>query len=141
MPAEDFFKIALQLAARASKLNEVPIGAVLVRDNKIIARAFNQTEKRGRFTAHAELLCIESASRKLNSKYLLDCELYVTLEPCLMCVYASRLSRLKAIHFLLASEKFGSSGQGYFKIQVLEKESAMTLDAKVLLQDFFKKKR
>jgi len=141
MPKIDFMAVALREAKKASLKNEIPIGVVIVKDGKIIARAYNQTEQRGHFAAHAELIAIQKASRKLNSKYLLDCDLYVTLEPCLMCYTAARLARIPRLHFLLRSEKFGRRGKAYPKIKSKNYKSALTQDAKHLLASFFREKR
>ena len=88
---------ALKEAQKAFDDGEVPVGAVVVANNKIIARAHNQTERLNDATAHAEMLAITSATNHLGAKYLVDCTLYVTLEPCVMCAGAlnwSQLSRL-----------------------------------------------
>jgi tRNA(adenine34) deaminase len=136
-----FFSLALGLARNAAKRNEIPIGAVLVKDGKIIARAYNSTEKLGTFTAHAEMLCITAACKKLHTKFLYDCELYVTLEPCKMCLAAARLSRIRKINFLAKSPKFGSRGLAYFKTIMSRSRSSMTQSAVELLQAFFKSRR
>lgn len=138
---DEFFEAALRQAAVAHDKNEVPIGAVIVKDGKIIAKAYNQTEKKRSFLAHAEILAILSASKKLKSKYLNGCELFVSLEPCMMCRFAARLSRIESIHYLLASEKFGRRGPGYRKIKVRNKKSPMTQRAKEILQSFFSNRR
>ena len=135
------FLAALREAKKAGQRNEVPIGAIIVKDGKIIARARNQTEKNKSFTAHAEILCIKSANKKLKSKYLNGCELYVTLEPCLMCMTAARLSRITKIHYLIKSPKFGRNGPAYFKTKVQRKNSPLTPSAVELLQAFFKARR
>lgn len=136
-----FFLEALKEAKKAAEKNEVPIGAVLVKDGKIIARACNQTERRGQFFAHAELLCLERASKKLRSKYLVNCELYVTLEPCRMCRYAAALSRIASIHYLLSSKKFGARGPGYSKSSIRRHRHALSNETLSLLQSFFRTRR
>jgi tRNA(adenine34) deaminase len=80
-----FFGEALKLAKRAGARDEIPIAAVLVKEGKIIARAYNQTEKKKSFLAHAEILCLQKAAKFLKSKYLDGCSLYITLEPCKVC--------------------------------------------------------
>ena len=85
---EYFMGKALDLAIQASEEGEVPIGAVVVHNNKIIGKGYNQTEKLKDVTAHAEMLAITAASDYLNSKYLDECTLYVTIEPCTMCAGA-----------------------------------------------------
>lgn len=141
MTDSTYFQAALRLAERAKELNEVPIGAVIVSEGKIIAEAYNQTEHHQRFTAHAEMLCIEEATRKLNSKYLTDCTLYITLEPCKMCLAAAQLSRIESIQYLLPSEKFGENGPGYKKIECQSHSGDLQSESAKLLADFFGKKR
>lgn len=141
MSDKAFFVEAINLAQKAAKLDEVPIGAVIVREGKIIARAYNQTEKRKTFTAHAEMLAIQSACQKLKTKYLIDCDLYVTLEPCKMCYSASRLSRIRKVHYLTKSLQFGRTGKAYVRVPIRKHRSELTHDAKGLLQEFFRKKR
>ena len=136
-----FFSEALKLAEKASHENEVPIGAVIVKDQKIIASAYNQTEKNGSFTAHAELLCLQEAAVFLKTKYLKDCDLYITLEPCLMCLTAARLSRINAIYYLVASEKFGSEGVAYPTVTSQQLPSSLTDETKLLLRRFFENRR
>ena len=92
-----FMKQALIEAQKAFEADEVPVGAVITIDNKIIARAHNLTQRLNDVTAHAEMQVITSAANYLNGKYLSGCTLYVTLEPCVMCIgaiYWSRLSRI-----------------------------------------------
>lgn len=96
--SDDFFmKQAFNQAKLAFDAGEIPIGAVIVSNNKIIARTHNQTELLTDFTAHAEMLAFTSASEYLGSKYLNKCSLYVTLEPCLMCAGASFWTRISKI--------------------------------------------
>ncbi len=90
---EKFMKAALKEAKKAYDKLEVPVGAVIVKDRKIIARAHNLKETKSDTTKHAEILAIQKASKKLNSWRLLDCEMYVTLEPCSMCAGALINSR------------------------------------------------
>lgn len=97
MPDEYFMEIALSLAEEAGDDGEIPVGAVVVCRNRIIAKARNQTEQLGDVTAHAELMAVTAATQYLGGKYLTDCTLYVTLEPCGMCAGAlfwAQLGRL-----------------------------------------------
>ncbi|MBC7571309.1 MAG: nucleoside deaminase [Spirosoma sp.] len=97
MSDEYFMEIALILAEEAGADGEIPVGAVVVCKNRIIGKGRNQTEQLGDVTAHAEMLAITAATQSLGSKYLTDCTLYVTLEPCVMCagaLYWVQLSRL-----------------------------------------------
>lgn len=139
---------ALQEAKKAFEDNEVPVGAVIVHNNKIIGRGFNQTKRLNDATAHAEMIALTSASNYLSSGALQDCELYVTLEPCIMCAGAAVLSKLKIIYYALHDSKFGACSSLYnipndnrltHNIQtyygIYEKES------KALMQQFFYNKR
>jgi len=107
---EQYIRNALDLAREAGKRNEVPIGAVVVREGVIIAAASNRTVRDQDPTAHAELLAIREASSKLDRWRLEDCTLYVTLEPCAMCAGAAVLSRLKRVVFGAWDEKAGMAG-------------------------------
>ena len=92
-----FMKMALEQAKKAKNINEVPVGAVLVKEGKVIASGFNQKETLNRAQAHAEFIAIEKAEKKLNTWRLNDCSLYVSLEPCLMCaglIFSTRIKRL-----------------------------------------------
>ena len=107
---EQYIRNALDLAREAGKRNEVPIGAVLVREGAIIAAASNRTVRDQDPTAHAEILAIREAASKLDRWRLDDCTLYVTLEPCAMCAGAAVLSRLKRVVFGAWDEKAGMAG-------------------------------
>ncbi|HOX83493.1 MAG TPA: nucleoside deaminase [Chryseolinea sp.] len=96
---EYFMREALKEATKALEIGEVPVGAVVVSQNRIIARAHNQTEKLTDATAHAEMLAITAAANYLGSKYLSECTLYVTLEPCVMCAGALNWSQLQKLVF------------------------------------------
>jgi tRNA(adenine34) deaminase len=107
---EGYIRNALDLARDAAKRNEVPIGAVVVRDGTIVAAATNRTVRDQDPTGHAELLAIREASAKLDRWRLDDCTLYITLEPCAMCAGAIVLSRLKRVVFGAWDEKAGMAG-------------------------------
>jgi len=107
---EQYIRNALDLAREAVKRNEVPIGAVVVRDGSMLAAATNRTIRDQDPTAHAELLAIREASSKLDSWRLDDCTLYVTLEPCAMCAGAIVLARMKRVVFGAWDEKAGMAG-------------------------------
>jgi tRNA(adenine34) deaminase len=137
-----FMKQALVEAQKAYEAEEVPVGAVVVIDNKIIARAHNLTERLNDVTAHAEMQAITSAAHFLNGKYLSDCCLYVTLEPCVMCMGAIYWSQLSKIVFGAEDKK-----RGYQQVQLEAHPKAtvyggvMAEEAAALLHDFFRKKR
>jgi tRNA(adenine34) deaminase len=139
--SDDYFmQEALKEAQKALEIGEVPVGAVVVSNNRIIARAHNQTEKLTDATAHAEMLAITAAANFLGSKYLNECTLYVTLEPCTMCA--------GALHWVqLARLVFGASdiqrGYSLVKSTVLHTKTEVVKDikaeeAKALLNIFFK---
>jgi tRNA(adenine34) deaminase len=145
---EQYIRNALDLAREAAKRNEVPIGAVVVREGTIIAAATNRTVRDQDPTGHAELLAIREASSKLDRWRLDDCTLYVTLEPCAMCAGAIVLSRLKRVVFGAWDEKAGMAGsvgdllrhprlnhRPEVRAGVLAEESAQ------LLGDFFRSQR
>lgn len=102
-----FMKKALDEAKAAFDADEIPIGAVVVFENRIIGKGYNQSEKLTDVTAHAEMLAITAASSFLNSKFLEECTLYVTIEPCVMCAGAIQWSRLKKVVFGANEPKFG----------------------------------
>ena len=103
-----FMAEALREAQHAFDNEEVPIGAVIVLDSKVIGRGFNMIEKRADATAHAETIAIGSAAAEAGSWRLHDCTLYVTLEPCMMCLGASLQSRVKRIVFGASDSRFGA---------------------------------
>jgi len=98
---------ALFLAQRAFSHDDVPIGAVIVRDGKIIARGENRVQKSQNPTLHAEIVAINRACKKLKTKFLDDCDIYITLEPCAMCATAISFARIKNIYFAAIDEKGG----------------------------------
>lgn len=106
---EAFMREALKQAQYAFEENEVPVGAVIVCENKIISRAYNQVEKLNDVTAHAEILAITAAENYLGTKYLSGCKLYVTLEPCTMCAGATYWSQLDEVIYGASDEKRGYS--------------------------------
>ncbi len=102
---EKYMEIAYLEAKKAYKKMEVPVGAVIVKDNKVISKAHNLTETKNDCTKHAEIIAIKKASKKLKNWRLIDCDLYVTLEPCEMCKGAISLSRIKNVYFSVKKEE------------------------------------
>lgn len=100
---DKFMLVAINEAEKALNLGEVPVGAVIVKDNKIIAKAYNIKEKNMCVTAHAEILAIEKASRKLKNWRLDGCDIYITLEPCPMCASAIKQARISNVYFGLSN--------------------------------------
>lgn len=114
---EKFMKEALKEAKKAYEKDEIPVGAIIVKDDKIIARAHNTKETKGISINHAEILVIEKACKKLGSWRLLGCEMYVTLEPCSMCAGALINSRIEKLYVGTLDEKTGACGS---KLNLLE---------------------
>ena len=139
---EYFIRKALEEAHKASEKGEVPVGVVIVIDNKIIARAHNLTKTLNDVTAHAEILAITSASNFLNGKYLKDCTMYVTLEPCVMCAGALYWSQIKQLVFCAFDFKRGYSQYGNLlhpKTKVIS--GICETESLTLLKEFFQSKR
>ncbi len=140
---EHFMKQALNEANKAFDLNEVPVGAVIVAENRIIARAHNLTQQLTDVTAHAEIQAYSAASQHFQSKYLPECTLYVTLEPCVMCAGMLKWAQFKKIVFGAADLKNGY--QEYSNKIIHPKTELVTgvlaHEAAKLLTDFFQSKR
>lgn len=101
---EKFMLMAIQEAKKASRQGEVPVGAVIVKDGVVLAKAFNTKEHDNVVTGHAEILAIKEASSKLNNWRLSDCDIYVTLEPCPMCASAIKQSRISHLYYGLSNK-------------------------------------
>ena len=142
-----FMLEALKEAKKAYNLGEVPVGAVIVKDDKVIAKAHNLCENKNDATMHAELIAIKKAMLKLNTKWLSDCELYVTLEPCPMCAGAIINARVKEVIFGAYDIKGGAvtSKTDLFNLGFNHKPTLYCgikeKECKELLKDFFKEKR
>ena len=139
---------ALIQAKIAFEKDEVPVGAVVVKNGEIIAKAFNQNITLNDPSAHAEILAMRQAAKFLDSHRLDDCDLYVTLEPCAMCAAAISWAKIKRIYFGAADEKFGAIENGvrlfnhqthYHRPEVYS--GFCEEESKMLMQDFFKNKR
>lgn len=148
MLAQKFMKKAIKLAERAKNDGEIPVGALIVLNGKIIARGRNRVEKSGRAIAHAEMEAIDKACKKLKSWRLDGAEMYVTLEPCAMCAGAIAGARIKKVYFGAYEKKSGCAQSLYPVLSenglnhstdsvggVLEEECA------TLIKDFFREKR
>jgi tRNA(adenine34) deaminase len=138
-----FMREALKEARKALDLGEVPVGAVVVCQNKIIARAHNQTEQLTDSTAHAEMLAVTAASNYLGSKYLSECTLYVTLEPCVMCAGALHWVQLQQLVFGASDVQRGYSliSSPVLHPRTTIKKGVGESESKALLQEFFKRLR
>ena len=143
-----FMKEALKEAQKAYDKKEIPVGAVIVKDNKIIARAHNVKEEKNDTTKHAEIIAIQKASKKLNAWRLTGCEMYVTLEPCSMCAGVLIQSRISKVYIGTMDYKTGACGsvlnllKDYeFNHKVEMEKDILQEDCEKILKDFFKELR
>lgn len=143
---KDYMLIALKEANKSLKYNDVPVGCVIVKNNDIIAKAYNEREKKQNIIKHAEILAIEKATKKLKTWHLNDCILYTTLSPCFMCTSVILQSRIKKVVYAVAGKQFENITKNLslidknyknviFEKGIYEKESIL------LLQKFFEDKR
>jgi len=144
---EKYMKIALKQAKKSLKTDDIPIGAVIVKNNRIISKACNKKEKLKISTKHAEIIAIEKACKRLKTWHLNDCILYTTLEPCEMCTGAIIQSRISKLVYAASNEKFGyiesindiNHNKNNHKFEIVKgiyKEESIEL-----LKEFFKEKR
>lgn len=144
---EKFMKEALKEAQKAFEKDEVPVGAVIVKDNKIIARAHNVKETKHDATSHAEILAIQKACKKLGAWRLTDCDMYVTLEPCSMCAGALINARLRTIYIGTQDEKTGACGsvlnllEYKFNHKIEIQKYILKDECEKILKDFFRQLR
>lgn len=142
-----YMDIALEEAKRAMELGEVPVGAIIIKDNKIISKAHNLKETLNDPTAHAEILAIQKATKVLKNWRLSGCEMYVTLEPCPMCAGAILQSRISKLHIGTFDEKTGACGSVLNIVQndnlnfFLDLKWEYNEDCSNLLSSFFKYRR
>lgn len=143
-----FMKEAIKEAQKAAEKLEVPVGCVIVKDGKIIARAHNLKETKIDTTKHAEIIAIQKASKKLKEWRLLDCDMYVTLEPCSMCAGAMIQARIRKVYIGAMDEKTGACGsvlnllQDYTFNHTIEIETGIEKEkCEEVLKSFFKKLR
>ena len=141
---EKFMKEALKKAKKAYKIGEIPIGAVVVKDNEIIARGHNQKEIKKDATKHAEIIAIQKASKIVQGWRLEDCEMYVTLEPCMMCTGAIIQSRIKKVYIGAMDEKMGYCGSvlnlleyNKYDYKVESETGIMQEECSKIIKDFF----
>jgi tRNA(adenine34) deaminase len=143
-----FMEQALAEARAANEAGEVPVGCVIVRDGAVLARARNATLAARDPTAHAELLAIRAAAAALGSERLLDCDLYVTLEPCAMCAAAISFARIRRLYYAAADPKGGAveNGVKFFSSPTCHHRPEIDAgiaerEAAALLEDFFRARR
>lgn len=140
---EYYMKEALKEAQKASELDEIPVGAVVVCNQQIIARTHNWTEHLTDVTAHAEILAITAASKYLGSKYLNKCTLYITLEPCVMCAGALAWAQLEHLVVGASDNKrgFKSIAPNALHPKTTTTTGIMEEECRLMMQDFFQNKR
>ena len=145
---ENYMEQALKQAKKAYEKGEIPVGAIIVKNHKIIARAYNEKEYKLDTTKHAEILAIQKASKKLQAWRLTDCDMYVTLEPCSMCAGAIIQSRIRKLYIGTMDAKTGACGsvlnllKDYpFNHQVEVETGMLQLECEQILKQFFKELR
>ena len=145
---EKYMKMAYQEALKAAEEDEVPIGCVIERDGKVLSKAHNRKEEKQNAVRHAEIEAIEKAVKKLGTWHMEDCELYVTLEPCLMCAGAIVNSRITKVYYATRDPK-GGAFKSVIDLDELKginhhpdwEEGLMREECSKLLKDYFRKKR
>ena len=145
---DNFMQLAINLAQSAALSDEVPVGAVVVKDGKVIATSENMKERANDATKHAEMVALSRATKAEENWWLEDCDVYVTLEPCPMCAGAMINSRIRALYFGAYDDKTGAAGskvnlfeQGLFNHTILVSGGHRQEECSSLLSEFFKKKR
>lgn len=139
---EHYMREALKQARYAFAEEEIPIGAVVVLEREIVARAYNQTEKLRDVTAHAEMLALTAAANHVGNKYLADCTLYVTVEPCVMCAGATAWAQMRRVVYGAPEPKFGFRRHGNLLHPKAELVSGILADeCGALMREFFVRKR
>jgi tRNA(adenine34) deaminase len=148
MPSSSFMDLALEQARAAAAADEVPVGCVIVRDGGVIAQAGNRTLREHDPTAHCEMVAIRAAAQVLGSERLIDCDLYVTLEPCAMCAGALSLARIRRLYYAAPDPKGGAidSGVRFFASPSCHHRPEVyagigEAQASALLKDFFRERR
>ena len=148
MNDEHWMRCALELAKKAESLGEVPVGAVIVKDNEIIAEGWNQPICSNDASAHAEIMALRAAGEILNNYRIIDADLFVTLEPCSMCVGALIHARIKRVVFAASEPRTGALGGAFNLLEanqhnhIFEYESGLLADeSRELIQAFFKRRR
>lgn len=137
----NFMNLALKQALKAYKKQEVPIGAIVVKNGKIISKAYNKKENKQITTKHAEIIAIERACKKLKTWHLDGCEIYTTMEPCLMCYGAIEQSRISKIYYGLKNMNFGFKSKYNIETKLQVCECKISNEYVDYIKSFFKEKR
>ena len=145
---ERFMQEAFKMAVKAFELDEVPVGAVIVHEQRILAKAHNQVETLKDPSAHAEMIAVTAAAHALGQKWLHQCAMYVTLEPCAMCAGALVLARIDRLVFAASDQKAGACGSVLNVTQnsalnhmVVIEQGSMAEESSALMSEFFERKR
>ena len=146
--SDEYMQLAINLAKSAALADEVPVGAVVVKDGKVIATSENMKERANDATRHAEMVALSRAAGAVGNWWLEDCDVYVTLEPCPMCAGAMINSRIRALYFGAYDLKTGAAGgkvnlieEGLFNHNIVVSGGHREEECAALLSEFFKKKR
>ena len=138
---EEYMKIAIEESLKSLESDDIPVGAVIVRNDKIISRSFNMCKKYETIHNHAEINCINEAINKTKNPYLDDCVIYVTMEPCLMCYAAIEKTNIKKIVYGVSNEKMGFSKYINHMPKIEIEQNICSGTIKEILNNFFKNKR
>ena len=146
--SDEYMQLAIELAKSAALADEVPVGAVVVKNNEVVATSENMKERTNDATKHAEMVALSRAAKAEENWWLEDCDVYVTLEPCPMCAGAMINSRIRALYFGAYDDKTGAAGskvnlfaEGLFNHTVFVSGGHRQEECSSLLSEFFKKKR
>ncbi len=139
-------QVAIKEAKKAYKKDDVPVGAIIIKNGKMIAKAYNKKEKNRNVVEHAEILAIQKACKKLKAWRLEECTMYITLEPCMMCTGAIVQSRIRKIIYACPNPNYGFIQsnyeiQKYYNIEAECTNDIHSEEVKILMQQFFKNKR
>jgi len=138
---EEYMKIAIKEANKSLKSFDIPVGAIIVKNNVIVARAYNNCEKKKTIHSHAEINCINKAIIKIGNQYLDDCVLYVTMEPCMMCYGAISKTNIQKIVYGVSNEKSGFTKYINYMPKIEIEQNVCSEEIQIMLNNFFKNKR
>ena len=138
---EEYMKIAIKESIKSLKTDDIPVGAVIVKNGKIISKSYNKCKKNKTIHNHAEINCINKAIRKLHNQYLDECIIYVTMEPCLMCYAAIEKTNIKKIVYGVHNEKMGFSKYINYMPNIEIEQNICSAEIKKQLNNFFVSKR
>ena len=138
---EEYMKIAIEESLKSLNSDDIPVGALIVKNGKIVSKSYNMCEKNKTIHSHAEINCINEAIKKIKSQYLDECIMYVTMEPCLMCYGAIEKTNIKKIVYGVSNEKMGFSKYINYMPKIEIDKNVCSGEIKEILNKFFKNKR